>query len=56
MPRLIRPALLLAVIAPWVLAQDQQQIKCGEGSLCPEDFPCCSRETSGLHSEHWDYV
>ncbi|KAF7512639.1 hypothetical protein GJ744_000900 [Endocarpon pusillum] len=40
---LISSALLLAVTTNWVLAQEQQQIKCGEGALCPEDLPCCSQ-------------
>lgn len=41
---LISAALLLAGTANWVLAQEQQQVKCGEGALCPEEFPCCSRK------------
>lgn len=41
MAHLIRTALFVAVTAPWVFAQDQ--IKCGEGNLCPEDYPCCSQ-------------
>lgn len=42
MARLIRSAFLLAVVTPWVLAQDQQ-VSCGEGKLCPEEYPCCSQ-------------
>jgi hypothetical protein len=48
MVRSVGPAFLLAVIAPWVLAQEQQTIQCGAGSLCPEEFPCCSREYTGI--------
>jgi beta-glucanase (GH16 family) len=45
MARLIRSAFLLAAIAPSILAQDNQ-ISCGEGKLCPSDFPCCSRRST----------
>lgn len=51
MSPLIKSALLLAVIAPWALAQDQQTIRCGEGNNCPEEFPCCSREYSTTDCE-----
>lgn len=43
MVSLLRPALLWAVMAPWVFAQDQQIVACSAGNLCPEDVPCCSQ-------------
>jgi hypothetical protein len=49
MSHIITPALLLALVAPGILAQNA--VQCGNGQLCPSDLPCCSRKA--LSSDYW---
>jgi hypothetical protein len=42
MSHIITSGLLLALVAPGILAQNP--VQCGNGQLCPSDVPCCSRK------------
>lgn len=42
MSRILKAALVLALVAPSALAQTA--VQCGGGQQCPSDLPCCSRK------------
>jgi hypothetical protein len=52
MSRFIKSALVLALVAPAILAQTA--VQCGNGKQCPSDLPCCSRKPFDInwHSEN----
>lgn len=41
MSHIITSALLVALVAPGILAQNA--VQCGNGQLCPSNLPCCSQ-------------